>query len=129
MLLSPSKKMSDTLQQAVFNDYDYRLLSSDEEISIEAMKAFNKNDSGNKELYSDKAYKIITFSRKMMEYQRFIRNRQIERARKLLKELDPETYKKGPPDVTRFIKRRSSTKSGESVTDLYEIDQSVIEEE
>ena len=129
MLLSPSKKMSDTLQQAVFNDYDYRLLSSDEEISIEAMKAFNKNDPGNKELYSDKAYKIITFSRKMMEYQRFIRNRQIERARKLLKELDPETYKKGPPDVTRFIKRRSSTKSGESVTDLYEIDQSVIEEE
>lgn len=64
-----------------------------------------------------------------MEYQRFIRNRQIERARKLLKELDPETYKKGSHDVTRFIKRRSSTKSGESVTDLYEIDQSVIEEE
>ena len=64
-----------------------------------------------------------------MEYQRFIRNRQIERARKLLKELDPETYKKGPHDVTRFIKRRSTTKSGESVTDLYEIDQSVIEEE
>ena len=159
------KKMSETLQEAVFNDYDYRLLSSDEEISIEAMKTFDKNDPSNKELYSDKAYKIITadkafdlgfygekilkngqkrkvkskalvkqkiiitFSRKMMEYQRFIRNRQIDRARKLLKSLDPETYKKGPHDVTRFIKRKSSSKSGEPVTDLYEIDQNIIDEE
>ena len=64
-----------------------------------------------------------------MEYQRFIRNRQIDRAKKLLKDLDPETYKKGPNDVTRFIKRISSTKSGEEVNDRYEIDQSVIDEE
>ncbi len=65
----------------------------------------------------------------MMEYQRFIRNRQIERTKKLLENLDPETYKKGPHNVTRFIKRRSSTKSGESVTDLYEINQNIIDEE
>ena len=43
--------------------------------------------------------------------------------------LDPETYKKGPHDVSRFIKRRSSARSGEPVTDLYEIDQSIIDEE
>ncbi len=72
---------------------------------------------------------IITFSRKMMEYQRCIRNRQIERAKKMLATLDPETYKKGPHDVTRFIKRTSSTKSGEEVADLYELDKNVIEEE
>lgn len=159
------KKMSDTLQKAVFNDYDYRLLSSDEKISIKKIKEFDKNDPENKGLYTDKAYKIIpadkafdlgfyvektlengqkrkvkskaavkqkviiTFSRKMMEYQRSIRNRQVERARKLLKDLDPETYKKGPHDIMRFIKRKSSSKSGEPVTDLYEIDQSVIDEE
>lgn len=63
-----------------------------------------------------------------MEYQRYIRNRQIERAKKLLKNLDPETYKKGPHDVTRFIKRTSSTKSVEKITDNYEINQSVIDE-
>ena len=72
---------------------------------------------------------IITFSRKMMEYQRRIRNRQVKRAEKMLATLDPDTYKKGPHDVTRFIKRTSSTKSGEEVTDLYELDRSVIEEE
>lgn len=159
------KKLSDPLKKAVFNDYDYKLLSSDEPVSIADMKSFDKMDKVNKELYNDKAYKIIvadkafdlglyeekqlkngrmrkvkskatvkqkiiiTFSRKMMEYQRYIRNRQIKRAKSLLANLDPETYKKGPHDVTRFIKRTSSTETGEKVTDLYEIDQTVIEEE
>ena len=159
------KKLSDQLKEAVFNDYDYRLLSSDRPVTLEYMKNFDRFDSGNIGLYNDRAYKIIdadkafdvglyeekvckngkirkvkskallkqkiiiSFSRKMMEYQRYIRNRQIERAKKLLKNLDPETYKKGPHDVTRFIKRTSSTKSGEKITDHYEIDQDVIEEE
>ena len=159
------KKLSDTLKEAVFNDYGYRLLSSDLPVTIQDMKAFDRFDKRNKELYNDRAYKIlpadkafdlgiyeekilkngrvrmvkskatvkqkviITFSRKMMEYQRRIRNRQVKRAEKMLATLDPDTYKKGPHDVTRFIKRTSSTKSGEEVTDLYELDRSVIEEE
>ncbi len=159
------KKLSGSLKEAVFNDYDYRLLSSGRSITIEEMKTFDKYDKQNRDLYNDKACKtvtadtafdlglyeekiqkngkvkmarskaavkqkvIITFSRKMFEYQRHIRNRQIERAKKLLKNLDPETYKKGPHDITRFIKRTSSSKSGEEVTDLYEIDQNIIDEE
>ncbi|MBQ8233786.1 MAG: IS1634 family transposase [Lachnospiraceae bacterium] len=159
------KQMSDTLKEAVFNDHEYKLLSSDEPISVAALKNFDKNDPDKLELYNDKAYKIlqadkaydlgffeekicrdgrkrkvkataavpqkiiVTFSRKMMEYQRTIRNRQIERAKKMLKNLDPDTYKKGPHDVTRFIKRTSSAASGEKVTDSYEIDQSVIDAE
>ena len=159
------KKLSDTLQQAVFSDTDYHLVSSDEPATIKDMKEFDQHDPQNWDLYNDRIYKIIpadkafdlglyeektgkngsvrkvkskavvpqkiivSFSRKMMEYQRYIRNRQIERAKKLLKNLDPETYKKGPHDVTRFIKRTSSTKSGEKITDQYTIDPSVIEEE
>lgn len=159
------KKLSDPLKEAVFNDFDYRLLSTDEPVSLEHMKNFDRFDKTNEGLYNDRAYKVLTadraidtglyeekvckngkvrnvkskavlkqkiiisFSRKMMEYQRYIRNRQIERAKKLLKSLDPETYKKGPHDVTRFIKRTSSTKSGEKINDRYELDQSVIDEE
>lgn len=159
------KKLSEQLKLAVFNDYDYRLLSTDEPVTLKDMKEFDRFDKNNRELYNDRAYKIlnadkafdvglyeekickngkvrrvkskatlnqkiiISFSRKMMEYQRYIRNRQIERAKRMLKNIDPETYKKGPNDVTRFIRRTSSTKSGEKVTDLYEIDQSVIDEE
>ena len=159
------KKLSNTLKEAVFNDYDYRLLSTDEPITIQKLKSFDKKDKINLPLYMDKAYKIIeadraidlglyeekilkngktrkvkskalltqkiiiTFSRKVMEYQRYIRNRQIERAKKLLKNMDPDSYKKGPHDITRFIKRVPSSKSGDKVTDLYIIDQSVIDEE
>ncbi len=159
------KKLSKQMQNAVFNDYGYRLLSTDQPVTLEQMKEFDRFDEKNKVLYNDRIYKIInadkvfdvglyeektckngrvrkvkskaalhqkiiiSFSRKMMEYQRYIRNRQIERAKKLLKNLDPETYKKGPHDVTRFIKRTSSTKSGEKITDNYEINQSVIDEE
>ena len=140
------KKLSSMLQEAVFNDCDYKLLSSNKHISLNDMKTFDRKDPDNLSLYNDHAYKIIdadkafdvglyeekickngkvkkvkskatlkqkiiiSFSRKMMEYQRYIRNRQIERAKKLLENIDPETYKKGPHDVTRFIKRISKSK-------------------
>ena len=153
------KKLSDVLKQAVFNDCDYRLLSNDSPVSIEALKTFDKKDEKNRSLYEDKAYKIIeantlldvglyeekvlnngktkkvkskatlkqhviiTFSRKSMEYQRFIRNRQIERAKKILEKMDPDEYKKGPNDVTRFIKKAEHSK------DKYELDLEKIREE
>ena len=72
---------------------------------------------------------IVSFSRKMMEYQRFVRNRQIERAKKLLTNIDPEAYKKGANDITRFIKRTTTTSSGEETVDTYELNLDVINEE
>lgn len=159
------KKLSDTLKQAVFNDFEYRLLSSDKPVSIREMKAFDKHDENNLGLYNDSAYKVITankaldlglyeekvlkngrikkvkatgvleqriivtFSRKMMEYQRTVRNRQIERAKKLLELKDPEEIKKGPNDVKRFMKRITRTKSGEDAKVEYQIDQKKIDEE
>ncbi len=159
------KKLSRTLKQAVFNDYDYRLLSDDTTVTIEDMKDFDRFDKKNLPLYNNFAYKvldvenavdlglyeeivlkngktkkvkskavlkqriIITFSRKAMEYQRHIRNAQIERARSILKYRDVDEVKKGPHDITRFIKRTSVTEDGEKAVDHYEIDQSVIDEE
>jgi hypothetical protein len=55
----------------------------------------------------------------MLEYQRYIRNRQIARAKRLLESKDPDSIKKGPHDVTRFIKRISTSKSGEKAIDTY----------
>ena len=159
------KKLSDTLKQAVFNDFEYRLISSDRPVSIREMKSFDKHDENNLGLYNDSAYKVITankaldlglyeekvlkngrikkvkatgvleqrvivtFSRKMMEYQRAVRNRQIERTKKLLEIKDPEQIKKGPNDVKRFMKRITRTKSGEDARVEYQLDQKKIEEE
>ena len=72
---------------------------------------------------------IVSFSRKMMEYQRFVRNRQIERAKKILTNIDPEAYKKGANDITRFIERTTTTRSGEETVDTYELNLDVINEE
>lgn len=63
---------------------------------------------------------IITFSRKMMEYQRTIRNRQIARAKRLLKLNDPEKVKKGPNDIRRFLKNISKA-NPEYVLDMDKI--------
>lgn len=159
------KKLSKPLKQAVFNDYDYKLLSTDSPVTVKHMKDFDRFDKKNLPLYNDLAYKvldvenavdlglydeivqkngkprkvkskavlkqriIITFSRKAMEYQRHIRNAQIERARNILKYRDMENVKKGPHDVSRFIKRTSVTHEGQAAIDHYEIDQSVIDEE
>jgi hypothetical protein len=65
----------------------------------------------------------------MMEYQRAVRNRQIERARKLLVTNDPEEIKKGPNDVKRFMKRIAQTKSGEKASVSFVIDEEKIAEE
>lgn len=157
------KKLSAVLQEAVFNDYDYHLLSDGSAVSIRDMKAFDRFQEGNLSLYQDRAFKllsadravdtglmetvvckngkkkrvsskallhqtiIVTFSRKMMEYQRHIRNGQIDRARSLLKNLDPETFKKGPNDVTRFIRRNPKYKAGTGAADEYVLNQERIE--
>lgn len=60
------KKLSDTLKEAVFNDTDYRLLSSDDnEVSVADMKRFDKNNPANRNLYDDKLYKIVTADKAM----------------------------------------------------------------
>lgn len=159
------KKLSDKLQEAVWNDYDYRRLSDDSYISTKYMKEFDRFKQENLPLYNDTVYKvldadravdvglyeekvykngktrmvkskavlkqkiIVTFSRKMMEYQRHIRNAQIERARKILSTKNVEDIKKGAHDVTRFILRTSTGKNGEKASDHYAIDQSVIDKE
>ena len=159
------KKLNNILKKAVFNDFDYHLLSNDSAITIKEMKTFDRYLDKNLHLYNDYAYKvviadkaidlglredvvlengstksrkakgllkqriIITFSRKMMEYQRTVRNRQIERAKALLNKKDPEEIKKGPNDVKRFMKRISQTKSGEKATVKYILDEDKIAEE
>lgn len=159
------KKLSDALKTAVFNDFEYRLLSNDSPVSVEQLKAMDKNSQENLPFYNDSAYKIIvadkaldlglyeekvqangtvkkvkatgilkqkviiTFSRKMMEYQRAVRNRQIERAKGMLKRQDPEEIKKGPNDVRRFMKRVTKTKTGESAEVSYVLDENKIAEE
>ena len=148
------KKLSEELQNDIFNDTGYRLLSNNSCVTLKHMKSFNKFDENNISLYQDKAYKeiivdsnvdlglfeekifkngntktvkskailkqkiIITYSRKMAEYQKNIRNKQIERAKALLAR-GVDDIRKGPNDIARFIKCTNRS--------LYTLDQDRID--
>jgi len=174
------KKMSEVMQQSIFNDFDYwvpvtdkeaskdkdgRTIIRSEPISIEFLKTFDKNDKEYLKYYNAMAYKvidadnlidlglteqkackngkiktvkvkaklkqkiIIRFSRKYMEYQRFVRNRQVERAKNLINKCDPDELKKSQNDAKRFIKKTTTAKGGGEVQVSYSLDTSRIAEE
>ena len=124
-------------EMRTFNKKDANNLSLYNDFAYKVIPASTAMDTG---LYEEKVYKngrtkkvkakgtlhqyiIVTFSRKMMEYQMTIRERQLERAKKLLRLKDPEKIKKGPNDIRRFLKNTSSD------TANYVLDMDKIHEE
>lgn len=73
---------------------------------------------------------IVTFSLKYKFYQQRIRERQIQRAEKMLDGNLSSLKKHGQNDCKRFIKRTGVTPDGEVADkDIYELDQEIIDEE
>lgn len=124
-------------EMRTFNKKDANNLSLYNDFAYKVIPTNTAMDTG---LYEEKVYKngrtkkvktkgtlhqyiIVTFSRKMMEYQRTIRERQLECAKKLLRLKDPEKIKKGPNDIRRFLKNTSSD------TANYVLDMDKIHEE
>lgn len=115
-----------------YNDSAYKVVTADRAVDVGLFDEVITQSGAVRRVKSKAMLKqrlIITFSRKMMEYQRYIRNRQIARARALLALKDPDSIKKGPHDVTRFIKRTSKSETGDKATDTYAIDEAMIQEE
>lgn len=115
-----------------YSDQAYKIVTADRAVDVGLFDEIITQSGGVKKVKSKALLKqrlIITFSRKMMEYQRYVRNRQIDRARALLKRNDPDSIKKGPHDVTRFIQRTSTSKTGEQATDTYAINEAIIQKE
>ena len=116
----------DEKNRLLYQDKAYKVIEANTLLDVGLYEEKVLNNGKTKKVKSKatlKQHVIITFSRKSMEYQRFIRNRQIERAKKILEKMDPYEYKKGPNDVTRFIKKANHSK------DKYELDLEKIREE
>ena len=117
----------------LYNEKIYRVINASVELDTGLCKT-QTFKNGNSRQVKEKGLLaqtvIVTFSRKTMEYQRFVRNAQIERAKSIL-DMDESNYRKGPNDVTRFLKRKKGIKSTgkEKVSDLYELDLERIQEE
>ncbi len=96
-----------------YNDSAYKVVSADKVLDLglyEDVVLKNGRTVQRKAKGVLKQRIIITFSRKMMEYQRTVRNRQIERAKKLLALKDPKEIKKVRTMSKRFMKRVSKNK-------------------
>ena len=109
----------------LYNGYVYKSVpvNSDIDLGIEEIVRLKNGKTRKKKAKATiKQRLIITYSRKMAEYQKRVRNRQVERAKDIIKHMDPEKYKKGPNDVNRFI----ACSKGERT---YHLDQAKIEEE
>ncbi len=73
---------------------------------------------------------IVTYSIKYQEYQRHIRNNQIERAKKLIEKNPKKVGKPKQNDPKRFIEIVNTTGNGEVANETYySINQSIIDEE
>lgn len=108
-----------------YDGYVYKSIPIDKSVDLGLFEIKQYKNGKTKKVKSKGTLKqriIITYSRKMAEYQKTVRSRQIERARKILATMDPETFKKGPNDVTRFIKSDKEKKN-------YFLDEARIEEE
>ncbi len=117
---------------SLYNDFAYKVIPADRAVDLGLYEEKILKDGRTKQAKASGVLEqrlIVTFSRKMMEYQRTVRSRQIERARRLLDLKDPEEIKKGPNDVRRFMKRITHTKSGEKAAVEYVLDEAKIAEE
>lgn len=119
---------------------DWKLIGSKDTYNIEKLRT----DSKLIEAYKDKTfYKerwinedgieqrlIVTYSVKYQEYQKKIRNNQIERAKKLIEKNPKKIGKVRQNDPKRFIKTMNTTFEGETAEETYySINQSIINEE
>ena len=112
---------------SLYNDKAYKIIEADTLLDVGLFdEKILKNGKTRKVSAKAKLkqHVIITFSRKSYEYQKAIREKQIQRAKKILENMSsPDDYKKGPNDVTRFIKKVSGSK------DKYILDEEKIAEE
>ena len=118
----------------------WKLIGSDKTYNIENLRTDKKLI----EVYKDKTfYKerwikencveqrlIVTYSVKYQEYQKNIRNNQIERAKNLIEKNPKKIGKAKQNDPKRFIETLNTTDDGEIAEDVYySINQNVIDEE
>ena len=135
------KKLKEFLKEEVLDlTKGWHLPGSDKIYNIEALRT----DEKLKEIYKDKTfYKerwikengleqrlIVTFSVKYQEYQRQIRNNQIERAKKIIENSPKKIGKAKQNDPKRFIETINTTSNGEVAEEThYAINQNIIDEE
>lgn len=139
----PIKKLKAHLKTWAIDPTGWKLSDDDtiydiSKIESEAKKSNEKDKYKGKVFYKERWIKeenfeqklVVTYSIKYRDYQRKIRNSQIERAQKTIISNPKKLKKHGQNDYKRFILKTSFTKDGKAITkESYTLDTNLIEKE
>lgn len=126
------KKLKKEEKEWALDPQGFKKVSDDTPVDITKL---NSNDKGL--YYKDEPYTtkklhqrlIITYSPKYAAYQRTIRDKQVERAQKMLDSENTKKSRKNPNDPACFIEKTAVTPEGEAADIKYSLDENKITEE
>ena len=135
------KKIKKEYKDKIFKEKDWRIINDLR--NTYDLNIIMDNEEEKEKYYETIFYKIIeietksvkqdlivTFCPKYFDYQRNIRNEQIERAKKVVTNNEPIRKGKNQNDYRRFIETTSSTKEGEIAENIaYSLNEELIKEE
>ena len=110
----------------------FKRVSDDQSVDITQLPDDDTNLYYKDEPYTTKKLHqrlIVTYSPKYARYQKTIRNKQVERAEKMLASGNTKKQRKNPNDPARFIGTIAATTDGEKAKIKHYLDETVIESE
>lgn len=126
------KKLKKEEKEWALSPQGFKRVSDDKPVDITKLPEDDKGLYYKDEPYTTKKLHqrlIITYSPKYAAYQRSIRNKQVERAQKMLDSGKAKRNRKNPNDPARFIGKMAVTKDGEAADIKQYLDEDKIAEE
>lgn len=126
------KKLKKDEKEWALNPQGFKRVSDDAPVDITKLSEDDKGLYYKNEPYTTKKLHqrlIITYSPKYALYQKSIRDKQIERAQKMLDSGNTKKNRKNPNDPARFIGTLAVTKEGEAADVKHYLDENKISEE
>lgn len=126
------KKLKKEEKEWALNPQGFKRVSDDTPVDIAKLSADDKGLYYKEEPYTTKRLHqrlIITYSPKYALYQKTLRDKQVERAQKMLDSGTTKKNRKNPNDPARFIGTTAATKEGEAADIHHYLDENKIAEE
>ena len=126
------KKLKKEEKEWALSPQGFRKVSDDTPVNLTGLPEDDKGLYYKDEPYTTKKLHqrlIITYSPKYALYQKSIRDKQVERAQKMLDSGKSKKNRKNPNDPARFIGKTAVTEEGEAADIQYYLDEKKISEE
>jgi len=126
------KKLKKEEKEWALNPQGFKRVSDNTPVDITKLPADDKGLYYKDEPYTTKKLHqrlIVTYSPKYALYQKSIRDKQVERAQKMLDSGNTKKSRKNPNDPARFIGKMAVTKEGEAADIQHYLDENKISEE